>query len=256
MGRTGRTGRRRKRKRNGDYCREYGRAVHEREYIALLKWAKRNRISFGKLRPAYFPETGRGLMACKKLNTGDLVISVPEEMLITTKTAKQSEIGKQLTQLHVQLNSLVLLCVFILYEKYRGKSSFWYPYISTLPRSFNTPAYFSEEELDALPSSFREECAMQIKTMRESYEDLKGLPEACTSVLDKNFLDLLTFDEFRWAWFVVNTRSVYKAEDYVATSPVGMATSTLQMKDTYALAPVLDLLNHTDTAEVDTLYRS
>lgn len=255
MGTNGRTGRRRKRKRNGDYCREYGRAVHEPEYIALLKWAKRNRISFGKLRPAYFPGTGRGLMTCKKLNSGHLVISVPEEMLITTKTAKQSDIGKQLTQLHVQLNSLVLLCVFILYEKERGKSSFWHPYINTLPRSFNTPAYFSKEELNALSSSLHEACAVQIKTVRESYEDLKGLLESCTSVLVKTFLDLLTFDDFRWAWFVVNTRSVYKADDYVVTSPVGMATSTVHIKDTYALAPVLDLLNHSATAEVDALYK-
>lgn len=251
MGRNGRTGRRRKRNRNGNYPREYGRAVHEPEYIVLLKWAKTNRISFGKLRPAYFPKTGRGLITCKTLNGGDLVISVPEEMLITTKTAEQSEIGKQLLKLHVKLNPLLVLCVFILHEKHRGKKSFWSPYISTLPRSFNTPAYFSEEELNTLPSSLHEECIKQIKTLSDSYEELKGLLENYSSVLDKEFLDLLTFDEFRWAWFVVNTRSVYKADKTVASS-VGMVTSTLQMENAYALAPVLDLLNHTDTAEVCT----
>lgn len=249
MGRNGRTGRRRERNRNGNYRSEYGGTVHEPEYIVLLKWAKRNGISFGKLRPAYFPRTGRGLMTCKKLNSGDLVISAPEEMLITTKTAEQSEIGKQLIKLHVQLKPLLMLCVFILYEKFRGKSSFWYPYISTLPRSFNTPAYFSEKELNALPSSLHEECVMQVKTVSESYEELKRLLEGCTSIVDKKFLDLLTFEEFRWAWFVVNTRSVYKA-DKVVTSPAGKVTSTLQMENAYALAPVLDLLNHTDTAEV------
>lgn len=247
MGKAGRTGRRRKRRRNGICCSEHGRTVNEAEYITLLRWAKRNRISFGKLRPAYFPATGRGLMACKKLTSGDLVISVPEEMLITAKTAEQSDIGKQLTQLHVRLKPLLMLCVFILYENHRGKSSFWHPYISTLPKSFNTPAYFNEEELNTLPSSLREQCITQIKTVRESYEELKGLLQSSNSKLYEQFLDSLTFDEFRWAWFVVNTRSVYKASKKV-TSPVAMGT--LQTENSYALAPVLDLLNHTDMAEV------
>ena len=245
MAKTGRAGRRRKRRRNSIYCSEHGRTVTEAEYITLLKWAKRNRISFGKLRPAYFSATGRGLMTCKKLNSGDLVISVPEEMLITAKTAEQSDIGKRLIKLRPK--PLLMLCVFILYEKHLGKSSLWHPYISTLPRSFNTPAYFNDEELNALPSSLSEQCTTQINTVHESYEDLKASLESCTGILEKTFLDNLTFDEFRWAWFVVNTRSVYKAGKAV-TSMVAMGT--LQTENAYALAPVLDLLNHTDTAEV------
>lgn len=245
MAKTGRAGRRRKRRKNGVYCSEHGRTVNEPEYITLLKWAKRNRISFGKLRPAYFPATGRGLMTCKKISSGSLVISVPEEMLITTKTAEQSGIGKRLIKL--RLKPLLMLCVFILYEKHRGKSSFWHPYISTLPRSFNTPAYFNDEELNALPSSLNEQCTTQINTVHESYEELKRSLESCTGILEKTFLDNLTFDEFKWAWFVVNTRSVYKAGK-VVTSMVAMGT--LQTENAYALAPVLDLLNHTDTAEV------
>lgn len=251
MGTNGRTGRRRKRKKNGNYHRKYGRAIQDCEYIALLKWAKRNGTSFGKLRPAYFPQTGRGLMTCKKLASGDLVISVPEHMLITTKTVEQSEIGKLLIKLQLMslLSTNQMLCVFILYEKYRGESSFWHPYISTLPRSFNTPAYFNEEELGALPSCMHQQCETQITTVCESYEELKGFLEHSTSILDKKFLDSLTFDEFRWAWFVVNTRSVYKADE-VDTLHVGMATR--HTENTYALAPVLDLLNHTDIAEVIT----
>ena len=245
MAKTGRTGRRRKLRRNGIFCNEHGRTVNEAEYITLLKWAKMNGISFGKLRPAYFPATGRGLMACKKLNSGDLVISVPENMLITAKTAEQSDIGKQLITLRPK--PLLMLCVFILYEKHRGKSSFWHPYIITLPWSFNTPAYFNDEELNALPSSLREQCTTQIIAVHESYEELKGLLESSTDVLEKAFLDNLTFDEFKWAWFVINTRSVYKA-DKVVTSTIAMGT--LKTENAYALAPVLDLLNHTDTAEV------
>lgn len=249
MGTNGRTGRRRKRKKNGNCDSEYGRQIHDPDYTALLKWGKQNGISFGKLRPAYFLQTGRGLMACKKLRSGDLVISVPEKMLVTSKTAEQSEIGRQLLKLRLErlLSAKQILCVFIVYEKYRGVSSFWHPYISTLPRLFNTTAYFNEEEIQALPSNFQQQCFAQITTIQESYEELKGLLEKYTSVLDKEFIDFLTFDEFRWAWHVVNTRSVYKPNN---TDKLQATAASLQTEDAYALAPVLDLLNHTDTAEV------
>ena len=247
MGSYGRTGRRRKRKREGDYRREFGAAVFEQGYIELLKWAKRNGISFGKLRPAYFRQTGRGLMTCRKLSKGDLVISVPEKMLITTKTAERSQIVKTFIKLQPKysLTAIQILCIFILYEKFQGGSSFWYPYIRTLPTSFNTPAYFKAEELSALPSSLQQQCVTQTKTVRESFEELKGYVENDSTMLDKAFLDFLTFDEFRWAWFVVNTRSVFKANCMDL-----LPGSRLQTQDNYALAPVLDLLNHNDTTEV------
>ena len=247
----GRTGRRRKRKKNGSYNKVYGSAIHEPDYIALFKWAKQNGISFGKLHPANFLKTGRGLMSSKKLKSGDLVISVPEKMLITAKSAERSEIGQELVKLQLNSNSVLsarqLLCVFILYEKCRGSKSFWHPYISTLPRCFNMPAYFNKEEIHALSSNLQQQCAAQIITVQESYDQLKRFLEKHMSVLNKKFVELFTFDEFKWAWFVINTRSVYKANN-LHTFPAG--TASLQTDEAYALAPVLDLLNHTDTAEV------
>ena len=249
MGTNGRTGRRRKRKKSSGYKREYGSAIHEIDYLTLLKWGKRNGICFGKLRPAIFHQTGRGLMTCKKLRSGNLVISVPEKMLITSKTAEQSEIGQQLVRLQLTplLSSKQMLCVFVLYEKFLGKRSFWNPYISTLPRTFNTPAYFNEEEIQALPCNLQQQRIAQITTVQESYKGLKELLKKHNTMLDKKFLDYLTFDKFRWAWFVVNTRSVYKPNS-LDMFP-GRAVH-LQTENAYALAPLLDLLNHSDTAEV------
>lgn len=242
----GRTGRRRKRKKNGN-CNEHGRAIHEPEYIALFKWAKENGISFGKLRPACFTQTGRGLMTCKKLRSDDLVISVPSHMLITSKTAEQSYIGQKLAKLKPVLSAKNLLYVFILHEKYREKGSFWYPYISTLPRYFNTSAYFNEKEICVLPLSLQQEFMCHILTVQETYKELKEFFATHVSALDKEFVEFFTFEEFRWVWCVVNTRSVYKP-DITNTDKAEMAAP--QTDDSYALAPILDLLNHTDMAEV------
>ena len=61
------------------------------DFITLLKWAKPNGLYFGKLCPAMFTQTGRGLMTNKSLIRGNIVISVPENMLITLKTANESK---------------------------------------------------------------------------------------------------------------------------------------------------------------------
>ena len=246
MHRKGRTGRKRNhRKKLGDCsgcCRTVAQFIPGD--ILLLKWAKRNGITFGKLRPARFPLTGRGLMTCKKLKMGDILISVPETMLITTKKAQESEIGELLIkrQAKSRLSAVHILCAFLLNEKYRGERSFWHPYITTLPRSFNTPAYFSPAELRVLPPSFHQQCVLQARTVYESYKELKKCLKSCVSELDKGFLEFCSYDEFKWAWFVVNTRSVYKPNDEEKPA--------LRNKNTYALAPVLDLLNHSDKAEV------
>ena len=253
MGTNGRTGRNRYRKRNSKCTEKAGFAVYDPESITLLKWAKQNGIFFGKLCPAMFTQTGRGLMTSKKLIHGDKVISVPGNMLITLKTANESKIGIQLSKLQTKhlLSTKQMLCVFLLYEKYRGRSSFWYPYIATLPKSFNTPAYFSEEEIKLLPCDLQNECCVQLMSVKESYKRLKGCLEGQSSDchLDKKFINFVTFDEFMWAWFVINTRSVYKA-----VSKNTVCKNRMHSDDAYALAPVLDLLNHTDDAEVNNYY--
>ena len=76
------------------------------------------------------------------------------------------------------------------------------------------------------------------------------------SELQALFSDLFSsshvvFRDFMWAWHVINTRSVYythPAEDEVSMS--GLILTDRDNEDNFALAPYLDLLNHTDTAQV------
>ncbi|XP_056368349.1 SET domain-containing protein 4 isoform X2 [Oenanthe melanoleuca] len=88
----GRTGRRRRRKhlksfKDGVNC------SHKLEYIKLKKWLKERGFEDSNLRPAEFWETGRGLMTTKALQTGDLIISLPEKCLLTTSTVLSSCLG-------------------------------------------------------------------------------------------------------------------------------------------------------------------
>lgn len=55
------------------------------------------------------------------------------------------------------------------------------------------------------------------------------------------------FDDFKWAWSAVNTRTLYyKVEEAGSHHLVDPSE-----RDVYVLAPFLDLLNHSSTAEVD-----
>lgn len=47
-----------------------------------------------------------------------------------------------------------ILTVCLLYEMGKGKSSWWYPYLMHLPRSYDVLASFSEFEMQALQVQF------------------------------------------------------------------------------------------------------
>lgn len=47
-----------------------------------------------------------------------------------------------------------VLAVCLLYEMGKGKSSWWYPYLMHLPRSYDVLASFSEFEMQALQVQF------------------------------------------------------------------------------------------------------
>lgn len=223
----------------------------DQEYIQLLKWAKQNGVNFRSVRPAIFHDTGRGMIATRKITEGESIISVPWQLLITTSTALKSNVGRLLERMlqwaNVKLSRKCILCLYVAYLKYLGEKSFWYPYIATLPKEFNTPCYFSDDELKILPESSYEQCLAQINEVQQAFNMIKETynDEFPNDHLD--FLKLLTFEDFKWTWFVVNTRSVYLASDEEKCSG---CYGDCCHGDGYALAPVLDLLNHQDTAEV------
>lgn len=54
-----------------------------------------------------------------------------------------------------------------------------------------------------------------------------------------------SYTDFLWAWHVINTRSVYMEQ-----AKNCQVRRTPEDPDNFALAPFLDLLNHSDTAQV------
>ena len=131
------------------------------------------------------------------------------------------------------------LSVFLIWERNKHERSAWFPYLHVLPSYFTTPAYFTHTELTYLPKAVRYKAQHECEKLKKGFHDLTEF----SSRHWNEFYKILTFDVYRWAWYVINSRSVfYQSEqsEYLSTDE----------PDTLALAPFLDLLNHSPTADV------
>ena len=137
-----------------------------------------------------------------------------------------------------------MIALFLIREKHKGENSFWNSYIASLPDNFSTPAYFSAAELSLLPHRLFKKVQEQINQL--SLIIFPRMVKFCeTNWPEMN--NVLNFEVFRWAWYCINSRSVYfkgPPNEYVESDG-----------NHIAMAPFLDLLNHSSTAKVGT-YKS
>ncbi|XP_063227540.1 SET domain-containing protein 4 isoform X1 [Bacillus rossius redtenbacheri] len=213
------------------------------------------------IRWAYFNDTGRGLFSTTYLQKDSLLIRLPKRLLITVHTVLQSCIGNWFCRAdHSQaFSNQQVLAAFITWERHLGHESRWDAYIRSLPREYTTPLMLSGREKAALPTYLRDGVHVQERMVVEAYKQLvstigkRSLCEHCGKSL---LADVFSFPSFQWAWNTVNTRAVY----------VKPTTSAVKLRDenTLALAPFLDLFNHScltnttveETAEAYCLFSS
>ncbi|XP_059176989.1 SET domain-containing protein 4-like [Physella acuta] len=215
---------------------------HLCEFIRLIKWIKLSSqcrcTNF--LKPACFKETGRGMMATRKINKGEVIVSVPYKILITAKSVLQSNLGLIIQRSKWSFTPYQLLTLFLVVEKIKGENSFWFPYISTLPDEYSTPLFFTPAEISFLTP--------QAKHLAEKYRQRFDI--ASQQMLDflemfcPSHFSLVSLDDLRLAWSAVATRSVYLLTESHPSIFLHPDESNV------ALAPFLDLLNHKDTAQV------
>ncbi|XP_071113337.1 SET domain-containing protein 4-like [Haliotis cracherodii] len=211
------------------------------EYVQLKIWMNSldNKCNID-LEPCEFIETGRGLRTNKAIHKGEIIVSIPECALITPDTVFTSDIGQVLKECVPPLTPQRVLSVFLVWEAEKGTTSFWYPYIQTLPPTFSTPLYFTRQELARLPPNVYLKSNTEQTRVQDIFENIRDfLRKHCSDY------DILTYEKFRWAWCVVNTRSVYVK---TLESPYLSKTDS---ETNVALAPYLDLLNHSAEAKME-----
>ncbi|XP_023229362.1 SET domain-containing protein 4-like [Centruroides sculpturatus] len=147
-----------------------------------------------------------------------------------------------LSKYHQSLSTMEMISVFLMCEKLKGSSSYWYPYIKSLPKEYVLPAAFPLEILNCIPKIVAEVVKQQNVLLKKTFKRIKKLLDAIENHF-KEFFGLLTYEIFQWSWLSVNTRCIYMKS-------VKTNNDSLRSHNDLALAPFLDLLNHSPNVQV------
>ncbi|XP_072471118.1 SET domain-containing protein 4 isoform X1 [Notamacropus eugenii] len=238
----GRTGRQRRRKsfRNPELSKVS--ESHKSEFIELRKWLKERKFKDHHLRPTRFSGTGRGLMSVKSLQPGELLISLPEKCLLTTDTVIKSYLGDYITKWKPPISPLLALCAFLISEKHAGNKSPWKPYLDVLPKTYTCLVCLEPQVVRLLPKPLKMKAQEQRIHIQELFVSSRGFFSSLQSLFTEDVEHIFHYNAFLWAWCTINTRTVYMKharKECLSAEP-----------DVYALAPYLDLLNHSPEVQV------
>ncbi|KAG8518555.1 SET domain-containing protein 4, partial [Galemys pyrenaicus] len=228
------------------------------EFVALKKWLKDRKFEDTNLIPARFPGTGRGLKSKASLQAlrpfpsaelcllfgkeGQMVIALPESCLLTTDTVLRSPLGPYLAKWQPPPSPLLALCTFLVSERHAGDRSLWKPYLDILPQTYTCPVCLAPEVVGLLPAPLRAEAEAQRAGVRRFFTSSKAFFSSLQPLFAEAVESVFSYCALRWAWCTVNTRAVYvkhRQRPGCSAEP-----------DTCALAPFLDLLNHSPHAQV------
>ncbi|XP_031631331.1 SET domain-containing protein 4 [Contarinia nasturtii] len=225
-------------------------------YINLARSLYQNGwLNETNLKVGDFPQTGRGIYSIKNFRKDDLLISLPIESLISIVTIADDMkfrylLNRIFGEQEKQCTSQSLLALYLLYLKHTIQRT---EYISTLPTSFSVPYFCDAVEIQAMLPAIRDKVYDQreiidvdFNCFQNSFKDTR-----CTCCNQIYFCDIFNKTDFEWSFFAVNSRSVYFNLEKIAVKhldSVRRVQKLLKDEPTLALAPFLDLLNHSCTA--------
>ncbi|KAJ8290276.1 hypothetical protein GJAV_G00010820 [Gymnothorax javanicus] len=200
----------------------------------LMGWAAKNGASVEGFEICDFAEEGYGLKASRDIKADELFLWIPRKMLMTVESAKNSVLGPLYNQDRIlQAMGNVTLAFHLLCER-ADPTSFWLPYIKTLPSEYDTPLYYEEEEVQHLQSTQAiQDVFSQYKNTARQYAYFYKVIQTHPNASKLPLKDAFTFDDYRWAVSSVMTR-----QNQIPTEDGSRVT--------LALIPLWDMCNHTN----------
>lgn len=194
--------------------------------VALQNWAREKNI-ISNIRPAEFLETGRGAQTIKDIHMGDLVLEVPQDLIISSDTAIASDKGSVFESLEEIDNDTKALLWTI--QERQNESSQFAPFFTSLPKTFSTGLSIGSEALKELVGTpLLDETMAAREHIRNQYESMFPL---LTEVFPDSFSkEVYTWENFLWAtelWYSYGIQILF---------PDGVLKT--------CLVPFASLLNH------------
>ncbi|XP_048829750.1 actin-histidine N-methyltransferase [Brienomyrus brachyistius] len=208
--------------------------MREDHFPELMAWAAENGASCEGFEICNFAEQGYGLKATRDIKAEELFLWIPRKMLLTVESAKNSVLGSLYSQDRIlQAMGNVTLALHLLCER-ANPSSFWLPYIKSLPSEYDTPLYYEEEEVRCLQATQAiQDVFSQYKNTTRQYAYFYKVIQTHPAASKLPFKESFTFDDYRWAVSSVMTR-----QNQIPTEDGSRVT--------LALIPLWDMCNHTN----------
>ena len=198
-----------------------------------------------KIEECSCPITGRGMKAKTAISKGDVLISIPRELAITARKLRYADSsllilyeGGNTIQKCDKISYRELFIWFLVYEK-RKESSEYKVFIESLPSSYENPVFWSDEDVKKLPKDSQLRVDSEKVKLKSSYERLN-------TVLKRNEIDLVSENEFEWAYGSLMTRCFYwgSPESRAEMAEINHQAILPSPDSNYAMVPLVDMLNH------------
>lgn len=89
-------------------------------------------------------------MALEDVQENELLFAIPRRAVLCTST---SSLSKTLPHLFSDIDDWIALILIMIHEYFLGSASVWKPYFDVLPMSFDTPMFWSKDEVAQLQAS-------------------------------------------------------------------------------------------------------
>lgn len=137
---------------------------------------------------------------------------------------------------------LLALCTFLVSEKHAGDQSLWKPYLDILPKAYTCPVCLEPKVVNLFPEPLKAKAEEQRARVQGFFSSSRDFFSSLQPLFSEAVESIFSYSALLWAWCTVNTRAVYMKH--------GQRKCFSPEPDTYALAPYLDLLNHSPDVQV------
>lgn len=163
------------------------------------------------------------VVAKEDMQPGDVAFAVPNSLVVTLERILGNETIAELLTTN-KLSELACLALYLMYEKKRGKESFWYPFIRELDRqrgrgqlAVESPLLWSPEEVEYLQGSpMKEVVSGRLEGIRREYGELDTVWFMAGSLFQQYPFDIPTeafpFEIFKQAFVAVQSCVVHLQE--------------------------------------------
>ncbi|KAI8830081.1 hypothetical protein BJ741DRAFT_621058 [Chytriomyces cf. hyalinus JEL632] len=223
----------------------------------LIEWAKQNGAQIENLSI----ETVNGLRGCTAANpirSGSSIAFLPPNLILDEQKARESRVGKVLQRFQtfefsktdVYATPTLLLAAFLAHERFHSKTSFWKPYLESLPPTFNLPIEWDEYQVGLLEDT----------NLHYMVQDRQAMIKRAVELFNEAFrgesMPALTFDELRWGYGVIQSRAFPKNKSVAIVDECERQNEDVKLDEKQALSelclyPVLDMINHKHNQKIE-----